>query len=88
MSAATEVTTELDRLGLEYEVMDCDPELADTAAFCEAYDVPLEKSANAILVASRKPEGHNAVCVVLAPTRRQRDRAQATRCPQGEFRPV
>lgn len=69
MSAATEVTTELDRLGLEYEVMDCDPELADTAAFCEAYDVPLEKSANAILVASRKPDGHNAVCVVLAHTR-------------------
>lgn len=49
--------------------MDCDPELADTAAFCEAYDVPLEKSANAILVASRKPEGHNAVCVALAHTR-------------------
>lgn len=69
MSAATEVITELDRLGLEYEVMDCDPDLADTAAFCEAYDVPLEKSANAILVASRKPEGHNAVCVVLAHTR-------------------
>lgn len=69
MSAATEVITELERLGLEYEVMDCDPDLADTAAFCEAYDVPLEKSANAILVASRKPEGHNAVCVVLAHTR-------------------
>lgn len=49
--------------------MPCDPELADTARFCEAYDVPLEKSANAILVASRKPEGHNAVCVVLAHTR-------------------
>jgi prolyl-tRNA editing enzyme YbaK/EbsC (Cys-tRNA(Pro) deacylase) len=29
----------------------------------------LEKSANAILVASRKPEGHHAVCVVLAHTR-------------------
>ncbi len=69
MSAAAEVITELDRLGLEYGVMDCDPELADTAAFCEAYDIPLEKSANAILVASRKPEGHNAVCVVLAHTR-------------------
>ncbi|MFP3882883.1 MAG: YbaK/EbsC family protein [Actinomycetota bacterium] len=69
MSAATEVVTSLDRLGLEYEVMDCDPDLADTAAFCEAYDVPLEKSANAILVASRKPEGHNVVCVVLAHTR-------------------
>lgn len=69
MSAATEVITSIDRLGLEYEVMECDPDLADTAAFCEAYDIPLEKSANAILVASRKPEGHNAVCVVLAHTR-------------------
>lgn len=69
MTAATEVITHLEDLGLDYEVMPCDPELADTAQFCEAYDVPLEKSANAILVASRKPEGHNAVCVVLAHTR-------------------
>lgn len=69
MSSAHEVTIDLERLGIEYEVMDCDPALADTAAFCEAYDVPLEKSANAILVASRKPEGHNAICVVLAHTK-------------------
>lgn len=69
MTAATEVKSHLDHLGIAYEVMPCDPELADTARFCEAYDVPLEKSANAILVASRKPEGHNAVCVVLAHTR-------------------
>lgn len=69
MTAAPEVIESLDRLGLEYEVMACDPELADTAKFCEAYGIPLENSANAILVASRKPEGHNAVCVVLAHTR-------------------
>lgn len=69
MSADPAVVTAMDDLGLEYEVMDCDPALADTAEFCEAYGVPLEKSANAILVASRKPEGHNAVCVVLAHTR-------------------
>lgn len=56
-------------LGIEFEEMECDPELADTAQFCEAYDVPLEQSANAILVASRKPEGHHAVCLVLAHTR-------------------
>jgi prolyl-tRNA editing enzyme YbaK/EbsC (Cys-tRNA(Pro) deacylase) len=55
--------------GVVYEEMACDPELADTAEFCQAYGVPQEKSANAILVASRKPEGHNAVCVVLAHTR-------------------
>ena len=69
MPAAPEVLADIERLGLEYEEMACDPDLADTAQFCEAYGVPLEKSANAILVASRKPEGHNAVCVVLAHTR-------------------
>ncbi|HZD23146.1 MAG TPA: YbaK/EbsC family protein [Acidimicrobiia bacterium] len=69
MSAATEVTADLKAKGLEYEEMECDPDLADTAQFCEAYGIPLEKSANAILVASRKPEGHHAVCVVLAHTR-------------------
>jgi len=69
MTAAPEVISHLEDLGLSYEVMACDPALADTAQFCEAYGVPLERSANAILVASRKPEGHNAVCVVLAHTK-------------------
>lgn len=54
---------------IEHEVMDCDPDLADTAAFCEAYGVPLENSANAILVASKKPEGLYALCLVLATER-------------------
>jgi len=69
VTAHPNVIADLDRLGLAYEVMDCDPDLADTAQFCEAYGVPLEESANAILVASKKPEGHHAVCVVLAHTR-------------------
>lgn len=68
MTADPSVIADLDKRGISYEVMDCDPDLADTAAFCEAYDIPLEKSANAILVASRKPEGHYAMCVVLAHT--------------------
>jgi prolyl-tRNA editing enzyme YbaK/EbsC (Cys-tRNA(Pro) deacylase) len=63
------VIADLERLALEYEVMECDPELADTAQFCEAYGVALEESANAILVASKKPEGLHAVCVALAHTR-------------------
>ncbi|MCB1246396.1 MAG: hypothetical protein KDB69_03940 [Acidimicrobiia bacterium] len=46
--------------------MDCDPDLADTAAFCAAYDVPLDRSANAILLASKRPPDQYAVCVVLA----------------------
>ena len=50
------VLAELDALGADYDVMDCDPDLADTAAFCEAYGIAPEDSANCILVASRKPE--------------------------------
>lgn len=69
MAADPGVIADLEARGLRYEVMACDPTLADTAAFCQAYGIPLEKSANAILVASRKPEGHNAVCVILANTR-------------------
>ena len=52
-----------------HETMDCDPDLADTAQFCAAYDIPLDQSANAILVASRKPPGLFAVCLVLATSR-------------------
>lgn len=59
----------LDHTGLSYEVIDCDPELADTAAFCAHYGYPLEQSANTIVVASRKPEGRYAACVVLATDR-------------------
>jgi prolyl-tRNA editing enzyme YbaK/EbsC (Cys-tRNA(Pro) deacylase) len=68
MTADPSVIADLEKHGVDYEIMACDPDLADTAAFCEAYDIPLEKSANAILVASRKPEGHHAMCVVLAHT--------------------
>ena len=69
MPADPSVLAAMDSAGISYEVMEIDPDLADTAEFCEAYDIPLENSANAILVASRKPEGHNAVCLVLATTR-------------------
>ena len=47
-------------------VIACDPDLADTAAFCAHYGYPMEQSANTILVASKKPEGRYAACVVLA----------------------
>jgi prolyl-tRNA editing enzyme YbaK/EbsC (Cys-tRNA(Pro) deacylase) len=69
MSPSERVLAHLDSLGADYEVIDIDPDLADTAAFCAAYGFTLDESANAILVASRRPEGHHAVCVVLATTR-------------------
>lgn len=63
------VIAALDEAGLDYEVMDCDPELADTAQFCAAYGVDPAHSANTILIASRRPPGEHAVCVALATTR-------------------
>ena len=62
------VGAELARLGIEFEVMECDPALADTAAFVEAYRVPLERSANTIVVASKGAEPTFVVCVLLATT--------------------
>jgi prolyl-tRNA editing enzyme YbaK/EbsC (Cys-tRNA(Pro) deacylase) len=62
------VSGDLAGLGLEFEVMECDPALADTAAFVEAYGVPLERSANTIVVASKGAEPTYAVCVLLATT--------------------
>lgn len=54
----------------EVLVAPIDAELADTAAFCSAYDVPLDASANCVVVAGKR-EGvlRYAACVVLATTR-------------------
>src|SRR3970040_53306 len=69
MTADPSVLESMRSLGIMYEEMPCDPALADTARFCEAYGVPLDRSANTILVASRRPEGHVTACLVLATTR-------------------
>ncbi|MBT8212690.1 MAG: hypothetical protein KJN71_06060 [Acidimicrobiia bacterium] len=63
------VRTVLDGLEVAYETMPCDPDLADTAAFCEHYGVALADSANAILLASKRPAGVHAMFIVLATTR-------------------
>ena len=59
----------LDRLAVPSEVIECDPALADTAAFCAHYGYPPEQSANTILVASKRPQGHFSACVVLSTMR-------------------
>src|SRR3954463_9702496 len=47
-----------------------DADLADTAAFCAAYGVAMEESANCVIVAGRRGEGTPyAACVILATTR-------------------
>jgi prolyl-tRNA editing enzyme YbaK/EbsC (Cys-tRNA(Pro) deacylase) len=55
-------------LGVDFKVMECDPALADTAAFVEAYRVPLGRSANTILVASKGADPTYVACVLLATT--------------------
>ena len=59
----------LSALRIEYDVVPCDPALADTAAFCEAYGFDPEDAANCIVVASRRPAGQHLVALVLATTR-------------------
>ncbi|MBK9740711.1 MAG: hypothetical protein IPO93_14705 [Actinobacteria bacterium] len=64
------VRSALQRHGVLYEVLACDPDLADTAAFCEHYGFALEQAANTIVVASKKVDPPKyAVCVVLGTTR-------------------
>lgn len=51
-------------------VAEIDPELADTAALCAAYDLPLSTSANCVVVTGRRGgEERHAACVVLATAR-------------------
>ncbi len=63
------VVEQLDSLGVGYEVVECAPELADTAAFCEAYGYAAEDSANAIVVVGKADPPVFAMCLVLADSR-------------------
>ena len=51
-------------------VAEIDPELADTAAFCERYGVALSQSANCVIVEGRRAgQARMAACMILATTR-------------------
>ena len=69
MDIEKQVREAVEALDVEHEFLDCDPELADTAAFCEHYGYELDESANTIVVASKRPPGQYAACLVLANTR-------------------
>lgn len=59
----------LESTKLEFEVMDCDPELADTYVFCREYGINLEDSVNAIVVKTKTGELKYAACALLATTK-------------------
>lgn len=64
-----DVRRALERYEVPYEALPCDPELADTAAFCERYGVAPEDSANTIVVVGKAEPRLYVACVVLATTR-------------------
>jgi prolyl-tRNA editing enzyme YbaK/EbsC (Cys-tRNA(Pro) deacylase) len=63
------VLERLTALGAAHEVIEIDPADADTTAFCAKHGYPLERSCNAIIVASKREPKRYAACVVLAHTR-------------------
>jgi prolyl-tRNA editing enzyme YbaK/EbsC (Cys-tRNA(Pro) deacylase) len=65
----SDVVRILDGIGVPYEMVECDPEFADTAAFCEKYGFPPEQSGNTILIASKRGEKKYSACIALAHTR-------------------
>ena len=68
-SSTLSVLKTVANLGLPYEVIEIDSDLADTAIFCENYGFPIEQSGNTIIIASKKEPKLFAACVVLATTK-------------------
>ena len=67
---AAPVAAKVGTLGASLYVSEIDPTLADTAAFCAAYEVSPDASANCVVVAGRRAETTTmAACLVLASDR-------------------
>ncbi|MDZ4836023.1 MAG: hypothetical protein SGJ27_19775 [Candidatus Melainabacteria bacterium] len=59
----------LEKCGIEYRVFDCDPELADTAIFCEHYGYSADTTGNTIITATKADPVRFACAVILATTK-------------------
>lgn len=59
----------LDSAGIAYEVLECAPELADTAEFCSHYGISADEACNAILVALKTMPRRYVACLVRADTK-------------------
>ncbi len=68
-SIETKVIERLESFGIPFEVIEIDPEFADTAAFCERYGFPPAQAANTIVVASKKKPRQYSASVVRATAR-------------------
>ena len=63
------VRTTLDASGIQYETLECAPELADTAEFCAHYGISPEEACNAILVVVKTTPRRYLACLVRADTK-------------------
>jgi prolyl-tRNA editing enzyme YbaK/EbsC (Cys-tRNA(Pro) deacylase) len=59
----------LDAHGVSYEVLACEPELADTAEFCAHYGISALEACNAIIVVLKTDPRRFVACLVRADTR-------------------
>ncbi len=69
MNPQEEVVAQLAALGVDHEIVPCDPALADTTQFCDAYGYSPDDSANTIVVVGKGEVRRPIACVVLASTR-------------------
>ncbi|HET7436829.1 MAG TPA: YbaK/EbsC family protein [Thermoanaerobaculia bacterium] len=56
----------LDGYGITYEVLACEPHLADTAEFCAHYGISPDEACNAIVVAIKTTPRSYVACLVRA----------------------
>ena len=65
----TRLVEALNSLNVDYELLACDPKLADTITYCKRTGCELADCANTIIVKSKTGEKKFAACVILATTR-------------------
>ena len=63
------VVSTLSDLGIEHDLIQIDPDFADTAEFCEKYGYTLEGSGNTIIVASKRGAKKYCACIVQGSAR-------------------
>ncbi len=68
----------LDAAGVTYEVLACEPELADTAEFCAHYGISPDEACNAILVVLKTEPRRYVACLVRADTKLDVNRKVST----------
>ncbi|MEM7378545.1 MAG: YbaK/EbsC family protein [Pseudomonadota bacterium] len=63
------LTPILERTGAAYSIIECEPDRADTAAFCAHYGYSPAESANLLVIRGKTGEQKYAACLVLASCR-------------------